>query len=126
MDEVAIVVDPNYGVRLRELASVRPVWIADTSVNRAVAEELSRERKEGLGSTDVTVFRVNPKATPEDWCYGVLEAVDLHHGGLSSSTPYRAIRVIGCEPTERLRAALTNFGLNRIHRYEDGFLAERQ
>ncbi|HKY29322.1 MAG TPA: hypothetical protein VJM12_15385 [Pyrinomonadaceae bacterium] len=37
---VAIVVDPDFGERLLSLANEMPVWIADTSTNRIIAESL--------------------------------------------------------------------------------------
>jgi hypothetical protein len=120
---VAVVVDPAFGERLRELPPGVPVWVADTPANRAAAQRLWRGRRERTHLDGVTTFEVEPGRTPAEWCAAVLGQVDLHHGEYSHAPPYAAVEVIGAEPTAELRAALAQYGLTEVTPRPGGFRA---
>ena len=121
---VALVVDPVFGERLFSIAERMPVWLVDTPKNRAAAEQHWASHP-GQSHTDgVTTFKVDPDASPEDWCAGALSAVDLHHGRLSHAPPYGAVEVFGATPTPALRAAFSSFGFYVITERDGGFRAE--
>lgn len=122
---VAIVVAPEYGDRVGALAARMPVWIADTPSNRAAAERLWRQYAARRARADVTTFVVDPDESPEQWCAGVIAAVDLHHGEWSHDPPYGAVEVHGATPNDAVRAALAEYGLTQITRELEGFRASK-
>src|SRR5262249_1936725 len=102
---VGVVLDTAFGVRLTKLAATMPVWIVDTPINRAAAEDVWRYHRGQPHTEGVTTFAVDSNQEPEEWLLGVLETVDLHHGIHSHTPPYSAIEVIGVHLTHQLRAA---------------------
>ena len=103
---VFVVVDRNYGRHLTALAETGPVWIADTPVNRSVAEEIwaaypNRSHLEG-----VTTFKVPEGTSSEDMLINELDTINLHHGTHSANPPYTVLEVIGAAITARLKAEL--------------------
>ena len=123
---VGVVVDPEYGDRLRALASRMPVWIADSDPNRVAVAALRREGPSGLPHTAigaVTVFDVDQEVSQEAWVLSVLGDIDLHHGEHSHVPPYTALEVFGVEATHDLRVALAEYGLTEIEPRPGGFLA---
>ena len=122
---VTIVVDPAYGERLTGLPEGVPVWIAESPVNREVAERLRRERPSSTAADGITVFAVDPAESPADWCAAILGDVDLHHGQLSHDPPYGALDIIGATPTTALEAALREYGLGAPELRPGGFRCVR-
>jgi len=120
---VALVVDPVFGERLFSIAARMPVWVADTPKNRTAAEQHWASHPGQAHTEGVTTFKVDPDARPEDWCAGVLSAVNLHHGRWSHAPPYGVLEVFGATPTPALRAALSTLGFHDITERDDGFRA---
>lgn len=120
---VTIIVDPEFGDRLRLV--VTPVWIADTPINRAAAERVWSERPDEPHTNGVTTFQIDPNSTPDEWCAGILDAVDLHHGENSDSPPYSVVDVIGTRLTIGLRQAFTKYGLKEFVNGVTGFQASK-
>ena len=119
---VAIMVDPDYGERLEELAPRMPVWVARTKGNSAAIERLFRRiRREGGPS--LTSFVVDPEAGRDEWCASVLATVDEHHGPCSQDPPYDAIQVIGTPLSPTLRAFCEELGVHSFHDTASGFTA---
>ena len=119
---VGLVVNPDFGDRIREMAARVPVWVLDTPMNRKAVLAL---RASGVaGSASVTTFQ-SAAENPEDACIQILPAIDLHHGKQSQDPPYLAVEVIGARPTEALRQALQGLALTIIAPHEDGFMASR-
>lgn len=123
---VYIVVDPEFGDRLGEVAMKGPVWIADTTSNRAAAERWWTSRAPPDESPGVTSFLVATGEAPEQWCEDILPTVDLHYGAYDAYPPtYDAVEIRGAIPTTRLLAHLATNGYHQITRTLDGFRAGR-
>jgi hypothetical protein len=73
----------------------------------------------------VTTFQVERNSTPEEWCAGILGAVDLHHGEYAHDPPYAVVEVIGAPLTIRLRQAFGEYELNAFVEMAAGFQASR-
>lgn len=122
---VAVVLDPDFGDRLRDLPAGMPVWIVDTPANRAAAETVWASRP-GLKHGDgVTTFRIDRGLAPESWLTDVLPIVALHHGEYSHVPPYTGIEVFGAAVTPVVREALDQFGIGNVTERSGGFLATR-
>ena len=120
---VAIVVDPEFGERLRGLVARMPVWIARTPTNAPIIHALFVEAGRSVLDSGVTDFSVDPRASPDEWCVNILYMVDLHHGRASQNPPYRAVEVYGTQPTPAVRTALSEYGLTQLESTPDGFRA---
>jgi hypothetical protein len=120
---VGIVVHPDYGEHLRTLAARMHVWVADTPVNRAVAERLWAERPTYSAEAGVTTFRVDAGAESHVWAASVLGAIQDHHGEYSHDPPVDAVEIHGAVLTGELRAALAAHGFTQVEQTGDALLA---
>jgi hypothetical protein len=109
---VAIVLEPDYSVRLEKLAFHTPVWIVDTPPNRAAAELAWRKAVEWPHIT-VTLFRTN-----EEW-KTLLRQIDLIERAVD------VVEVIGSELTDEARTALTKLGFEKFDDTSTGFRAAK-
>ena len=123
---VNIVVDPEFGDRLFEIAEHGPVWIAGTATNRAAAERWWDAHSPPGEFEGVTTFLVASAETPEQWCEEVLPTVDMHYGAYDENAPmYEALNVWGATPTSLLLEHLAANGYRHITRTAGGFRAGR-
>jgi hypothetical protein len=117
--EVALVLDTDYGERALVLAKSVPVWIVDSTLNRAAAEKAERE---GLF---LTLLYVNGRSS-EDWLVNHADTVDQHHNQFSKPAhPYNTLRVIGATQSNRVKASLDELGFKRYEPTADGFYAHK-
>jgi hypothetical protein len=124
--KVYVVVDREFGERLTALGPGVPVWIVDTPINSAVAQRLWKERPNDNHLSGITTFRDWDSSTPEDLFVSELDMIDLHHGSHSSDPPYTTLEVLGTPLTERIKAALSEYGFTEFRGSSEGFLATRQ
>jgi hypothetical protein len=126
---VAIVLDPNYGERVVELARERHVWLVTSASNdpavRALWDDPARslEEDDPLAEGGVTTF--SPTETPEASFISILEEVDAHHGEYSHDPPLSLLEVIGLEPTVAVRDELSSYGFGNIELSAEGFVVRR-
>lgn len=122
---VFVVVDPEYGERLSELAQSGPVWIVDTQKNRAVAQKIWDDQPNRSHLDGVTTFKTGVDCLPEGTLINELDTIDLHHGTYSANPPYTVLEVIGAGMSERLRTELSQFGFDKFEATAEGFRATR-
>jgi hypothetical protein len=84
---VHIVVDDNFGDKLREFPFREPVWVVESPSNKIVIEELWKTRVNEDHTEGITSFIYHNKETPEQRLIGILEAVIEHHGPYSHEPP---------------------------------------
>ena len=126
---VHVIVDPDYGERLRDLPQGEAAWVADTPTNRAVIQSILAASPP-VGpypgyNTGFTRFTVPIDMTPEDWVLGVLDPVDVHHCGYSQTPPYSTLRVIGTVLTPRIRRRLKSYEFVKFEKLPIGFIAHK-
>ncbi|EKS9912568.1 MULTISPECIES: hypothetical protein [Burkholderia] len=125
---VALIVDPDFGARIQEVAAkVRHTWVVATPANVVVAEQIwraspnpSRLNMEG-GATTFIQYGVDQ----ESWCDAILNAVDEHHNCHSYDPGYSILEVYGITLTERLRSALVELGFSFFSPTDWGFCARK-
>ncbi len=123
---VHIIVDPDFGNRIREIPAGDPVWIVDTPQNRLAFEAVRRERPDTNHLIGLTSFKVDPTGLPEDWLISELHTIDLHHGDMSHDPPWSMVNVIGVGWNERIRAELAQFGFLKHHAELNEFTAMKE
>jgi hypothetical protein len=119
-DVVTIVLDGEYGDRLKSLDR-GAVWIAGSPTNEAVAHEIWRRDQ----SRSITTFRDMPALSAPEALARVLPDVELHHGALSQTPPFRRIEAIGCRLNHAAVQTLADFGFEVEQPIVDGFVARR-
>ena len=119
---VFVVVDRDYGQHLTELAKAGPVWIADTPVNRSLAQEIWASHPNRSHLEGVTTFKVSDGTSSEDILINELDRIDLHHDVYSANPPYTVLDVIGTAITARLKAELKEFGFDDFQEQPNGCL----
>jgi len=119
---VFVVVDKEYGERLRELAPRGAVWIIDTPQNRAAAQKLWAAPQNASQLDGVTTFK-SEATSPEKAFLNALDTVDLHHGSHSSAPPYTELEVIGALLTEQVKSKLRPYGFAEFSSTPSGFRA---
>jgi hypothetical protein len=109
---VAIVVDPEFGFRLAELAVRMPVWVIDTPANRSATERIWAAATRPTAEGGVTIFRADLSEPPDERVVAILSDVELHHGEYSHDPPLNALEIHGVALTRTLRAALAEMGFS--------------
>src|SRR5450631_2624570 len=96
---VSVVLDRSFGSRLSDLLATGPVWIVDSPVNRAVAENLWAQSPSRSHLEGATTFKAAEADSPEEMLIGNLGTIDLHHGFYSADPPYTVLEMQGDHPS---------------------------
>jgi hypothetical protein len=127
-DTVALIVDPEFGGRIREVAArVRHTWVVATPTNVAVAEQIwsTSPKPPGLNKEGGVTTFVQYGAERESWCDAILDSVDDHHNSHSCNPGYSVMEVYGISLTERLRTVFIEFGFSIFTATDYGFFARK-
>lgn len=125
---VHVIVDPEYGERLRELPEGEAAWVADTLTNNLVIKSIRATRSVEPNPgylAGITSFEVPADKASEDWLLGVLAPVEDHHGEYSQTPPYSSLRVIGTVLTPRIRERLESYDFVKFDDFPEGFIAHK-
>src|SRR5215510_11910515 len=111
---VHLIVEADYGERLRALPDDEDLWVADTPTNQPVIKSIWAARSAVAPPFGITSFKVAPDKTPEDWLLDILDTIESHHGEHSQSPPYSVLRVVGTSLSPLLRRELEECGFVRF------------
>jgi hypothetical protein len=125
-ESVLVVMDPNYGERLRQVWQPgRPAWIAMSPINEPTVRSLWTSHPDTDYLAGITAFNFDHDTLPENSFLNYLGTIDLHHGRYSSETPYTALKVIGARLAIDVREGLGELGFDEFVEHPDGFSARR-
>lgn len=118
---VALVVDRTFGERLLPLAQRLHVWVCDTPINDAAAEEAGAAIPPGAvwNEVGVTTFRAGPNDTPEEMVIGRILDIDEHHPN------WTQVEVYGVWLTDDVRAAWQEYRADEFWETPEGFCCSR-
>jgi hypothetical protein len=120
-----VILDPDYGDRLREVWPGQPVWIASSAENAPIVRSLRAAHPVPDHLIGITSMNLDPSMAAEDQFLAVLETIDLHHGPYSTRAPYTELEVVGSSLTSPIRAALVQLGFAQFDETRNGFIARR-
>ena len=120
---VAVVLDPDYGEGVRDLARDRHVWIVRSPINDAVAEAVRAGSEEHSLESGISTF--NGRESPEESFLSILGVIEEHHGEYSHDPPLSVIEVFGVGATDAIREEAAAYGFRRIEPSDEGFTAYR-
>jgi hypothetical protein len=123
---IILILDPDFGEEASLLSLPHHIWIIDTPANRTLAENHWHQAAESQTKSRMTTFKSSAGESAEQNCLGILDTIDLHHGGYSSKPHYSAIEVIGLRLLSKVKAALEQFGFEEFVETDGGFRAERR
>jgi len=106
---IALIVTPDAGTILRELARTHYLWIRTSQQHRPVLAMLQ----------DKTTFTTSEGTSPEVLVLDYLDTIDLHHPA------WKQLRIIGTPLTDAIQEAIQAYGNIRFHVDDQGFTAER-
>jgi hypothetical protein len=114
-----VVLDPEFGDRIRAVQPSQPAWVIHSERNTAVMRAAW-----AAGLKDVTLFTPSELQSEHEFV-SQLDMIDLHHGPYSTDTPYTLIEVIGARLTEDAEEALRQLGFDSFQSTTEGFAATR-
>ncbi|TFW33640.1 hypothetical protein [Massilia horti] len=107
---IALILDPQFGTRVFDLAKDMPVWIVASEQNKRAVEQARAK----LGITaDITTLSP-AKEDANDTCVRALYDIDEHHGAGSLTGGYQQVRIFGCAPESVTPALMQELGFGRI------------
>jgi len=117
---IAIVLDPKFGIRLKDVAARFDLWTVSSEINRPVVEQLRREDHDvSMWTSDLFMG-----TTVEDW-RAVLQNVEDNHGPYSHNPPVTILEIYGAILTDDMRRELGHYGYDTFEPTPDGFRATR-
>lgn len=115
---VALVVDPNYGRRLRALDARMPIWAIKSPTNESAWNPAESAHQNSA------LFKADSADAIDDNVIGSLVDIDEHFGVHSlPRNPYAGILVIGAAFSTGLKAALEENGFKHFRETDEGFEA---
>jgi hypothetical protein len=123
--EVLVVLDPDFGDRLQQVAQGQAIWITMSPANAPMVHALWGAALTPNHLAGITGFQYHEGIAAEDSLLDQLDAIDLHHGPYSTKTSYTVLKVIGAQPTPPVQAALSALGFSTFEKSRDGFTATR-
>ncbi len=124
-ESVVVIVDPDFGEKLKIIPAGRPVWITMSFANDQIVRSLWEIRGSGDHLTGITGFRFDGEISAEDRFLAELDAIDLHHGPYSSTSPCAEIAVMGARLSAEIRTDPSNLGFMDFREAADCFAARR-
>jgi hypothetical protein len=122
---VAIVLNQDFGSRLKELAGRMHVWACGTEKHRRLAQECWESNPVQSLERGITTFDFVESASAEEIFLRVLPMFDLHHGEHSHDPPWTQLLVYGVSSTPAVREALRHYGQCHFEDTADGFRCSR-
>lgn len=122
---VAIVLDANFGVRLRDVAARCDVWTVTSQINRTVVEQLWQEAAETHARHEVSLWTSELTGTTTEEWRTILQNIEDHHGPHGHNPPVTTLEVYGATLTDDMRRELGRYGYDTIEPTSDGFRATR-
>ena len=120
---IAIVLDPDFGARLHELAARMPVWVVDSPGNRSSIEsEWTRRRRDGA-ERELSVFRTIEGLSPAEHIVALLRTIESAHGAGAQDPPFATLLVYGASADASTSAAIAALGGVAPVPMEEGFRA---
>ena len=96
MYTVYLILDPNFGYKVLNIAENHHVWLCDSVVNRLAASKFkSAERSKPWNEYGITLYEINTKNSIEEMFFDIIRTVDEHHNEYSHNPSWQKLVVIG-------------------------------
>lgn len=115
---IALVLDPEFGEGLLQLAREMPVWVVQSATNQRAVEQA---RQLLVPAPEITTVLVDQGDSPSEVCVRALYDIDEHHGSHNAGPEYSEVRVFGGTPEFVTVDVLRELGLELESRTATGF-----
>lgn len=127
--KVGLVVDRQFGERVRELARSFHLWVIESPQNSPMARQVWTDEPAGpfgdaLGS-GVTTFEAGEDESTEEICARLAGDIDEHHGEHAHTPPWTEIEVFGAALSPGLREIFGDLGVTSFEPTPSGFICRR-
>jgi hypothetical protein len=130
MPDLIVVVDPDFGERLEEVAQLAPTWVVATPGNANAYQRLwkAHAHADHQEKGAITSFRVREAEARVANLLDILPQTEQHHGELRDD--YFAypsgfvLEVIGVTLTDTVTIGLSEFGFSSFAETPGGFQAQ--
>jgi hypothetical protein len=117
-ETVGVVVDPEFGQKLREVTARGHVWVVESAANRPIVDGIWAALPKG-GLSPVTIFDAVPADAPADTVLRMLDTIELHHPQCTRLEFY------GVAVSVPIKQSLADLGFRAIEQNAGGFLARK-
>jgi hypothetical protein len=117
---VIIVVNRNFGTKIRDSARGVPVWIVATETNTPAIREQWAMRPDDTHFNGITSFNDATSLTPDLLAESMIDDIELHHPALST------LEIIGCTKSAPLLGKLETLGFLLAHEGQGRLRFERK
>lgn len=125
LNTVLLVLDQEYTEDPMDHIQVKHLWLIGTQANLRIAAELrTRNIDCGLEKT-ISAFSHKEGTDPEEYCEGIFNVIDMHHGRYASIGLYEEFEVRGVALSESFQTLLESFGFRNFDILMNGFRASR-
>ena len=122
---VAVVVDPQFGERLRQLAERVDMWAVPSPINTPVVQDIWTANRKRESTQQLTMWsHTFDLEAADDWLT-MFEDIELHHGHYSHDPPVSVLEIYGAEPTSVAIRACRALGYDYVETTSYGFRAVR-
>jgi hypothetical protein len=121
---VVLVLDTQFGERLRALPAAAPAWVAASDLNTPVAHHIRRHSSR-LPHAGLTTFTYLATCDLIDFFESLLITIHDHHGPSSQQHGYASLLVIGLPFGPQVAEILADNGLQLHCLTASGFVAKR-
>lgn len=128
---LVVVLDPDYGDRIKTAAQIAPVWVVASLVNRAACERIwaAHRTVDHRERGAVTCYDVTDHEDRLGNLLSVLPTLEEHYGEIHDdrfSFPSGfVLGVLGLNPTETVTSALKEFGFSAFVELAEGLNASK-
>jgi len=121
---VTLVFDPHTGPKLHEIAQRTDLWVVPSPENREASEAVWA-KQDGARRHELTLWSNPIDLTSDGAWLSLLQVIELHHGEYSHDPPVTTLDIIGAEPNDTARQALSEYDYGIIELTESGFRARK-
>ena len=87
--KVHIIIDPEYGEKIRNLPEGEPVWVVESSINYPIIQSLWEQNILYTNHlTGITSFQNSNYDSNDDILLSMIDSIEDHHGEYSHDPPY--------------------------------------
>ena len=124
-NKVALVLDPDFGERVIQLAERMPVWIIDSPKNCSVIEKARSVESFGAGGERITTFKAKERELYAAVCERIVQSLDDHYNENSQSLGYSELEVTGVSLSEVSLRPFLELKFDQFLVTSTGFIANK-
>lgn len=121
--QVALVLDPDFGSKLIDLAKAMPVWIVASHQNDPVIASVHAAIQMPAGT--ITAFPMRVGESCAATCERIVESLDQHHDEHSQTPGYTDLAVIGLSLGDVSLKPFLELGFSEFAQTANGFIARK-